>query len=119
MEFESHLIKYNERLMEYNEFVQQNRGTKHTLVLDALIGSLNHDVMNHYCEKVISRAGNADFNIISLIRLLYLLNKQDDIEHSFETGYVEYVTHKIISSLNHFSFWPHTGECECPLLCPS
>jgi len=54
--------------------------------------------ISDFCKKAEQKDGNADFNIISLIRLLYDTNLPDDIKS------------EIYAALSDFVFWPHDAH---------
>lgn len=67
-----------------------------------LTRAIHYDVFDRveitkFCQESINKTGNADFDMICLIRLLYYEKTPDDIKE------------QIIEALKDFPFWPHSS----------
>lgn len=94
------LADYERRIEVFHSAVAEDRG-KHSLVLQAVKGTILQEPLDGALNRVDKRQGESDFQIIALVRILYL--GDDTIPEIYNTKV------RIVSSLDKFPFWP-TGD---------
>jgi hypothetical protein len=120
---ETVLVDYNLRLLELYKVLigPKHIKDKYCFVIGGLLGEVNQDELDKQCNKVIEKEGDADFQMISLIRLMYLLKKEEKVENHKEkenlffktsncsTEVIYNITKQIEDALSLFPFWPLDG----------
>ena len=94
--------RYEARVSECREYMCSHEPISHNVCVRAKYKKeFDRKHITEFCSLCLNKNGKADFDIISLIRLLYT----DDIPND--------VKEEIISSLLDFPFWPHEDKnCE-------
>lgn len=132
------------RLHEYRLAIAHESGNKHTICLDALKDQpqshLNETLLDDWLQRCEDICGEVDFEIVVLIRLLYLIHRKsstiftsiaqirrqaldhpgilsslssNDFNQQKEVlKFYHRIVRKIEKSLSVFPFWPHEGVCR-------
>lgn len=110
----SHVDEFKQRLTEYKKCIINEKNGKHTFTIDALNLEINESLLDDWCKRCEEVRGDVDFDMIILIRLLYLLNNkaldsattETQTESIRITQYCTRIIKKIEISLSQFPFWP-------------
>jgi hypothetical protein len=100
-QYREFLSGYERRLAEYKEYLLLQRNNKHVVILEALDGRINEELIQDHCNKMISRKKDIDFEFTVLIRLLYLL---DDCP--IDPSVKQRIAGNIARCFADFPFWP-------------
>ena len=113
-DFSRHLDDFNRRLEEYRGIIRATRGNKHAFISEIILhGELNEENFNNNCLKIENMEGEADFSMITLIRLLYILKSL-----SFSINFdARPVIERIENCLEKFPFWPKSGTRHPDTIC--
>ncbi len=100
------LVDYERRIQEFHSAVAEDKG-KHNLVFQALKGTVLKEPLEVALKRVKDRQGESDFQIIALVRILFL--GDDKIQEIADAK------GRIALALDAFPFWP-TGEANQPCM---
>lgn len=110
--FESYLLHLDTyRSLLKTQAAEREGSDKHLLLIDIQLGLFPEkarQTIQEYCSKVQKREGDADFDFVILIRILYLLENDDGFENSFSENYgiIREIIDNISNSFRQFPFWP-------------
>lgn len=108
------MMQFEQRLDEMRKAVESDTG-KYTFVMRALRGDYEsiENILHKFLDEVDKKSDDADFNIISLVRVLYLLKREREattsVGHSAECERRENIISRIQTSLSKFPWWPAKG----------
>src|SRR4051794_31727773 len=92
--------RFLENQARIKSLIKDNRG-HHNLVIAAFDGVIIEDEFKENIESIVKDKGDADFQIINLIRFLYLCDSDNKV--------IKDAKDQIVTSLAGFPFWPEPG----------
>ena len=86
---------------------------KHTVVLHATRGNIMGEEVDRYIHNVTAREPDVDFQIIKLVRILYMIESGAGAD-DYPVAKVMNLKGRVDAALSDFPFWPHTHTPAIP-----
>ncbi len=75
-DYEKDVLAYKDRMKQYRQQGLEAHTNKHFIVLNALEGVVNEEALTFHLRRIRNKDGDADFSLISIIRMLFLLEEK-------------------------------------------